>query len=73
MKIFLISNDDFGFDCYSDFVIAANSEDSARYIAKQNAGDEGEKVWDTAKIEEVGIYNGDSQVPILILASYHAG
>lgn len=73
MKIYLISIDDWGYDSFSDFVIAANSEDEVRGIAMDAAGDEGKAAWQGAEIKEIGIYTGESLSPVIISESFHAG
>lgn len=71
MKIFILSTGEWGFGFYSDFVIAANSESEARSVAKENSGREGREAWDSASIKEIGIYTGESVLPVVILCRFH--
>jgi len=73
MKIFLIGHDDWGYDCYSDFVIVANNETEVRTMAIKMAADEGREPWETAEITEQGTYTGAKTEPFCMLASFHAG
>lgn len=73
MKIFLIGHEDWGSDCYSDFVIVANDENEVREMAKRMAADEGKEPWKTANITTEGEYIGDKKEPFCLLSSFHAG
>ena len=73
MKIYLIGHDDWGYDCYSHFVIVANNETEVRNMAKEMAADEGKEPWEIAKITEEGIYTGKETEPFCLLDSFHAG
>ena len=73
MKIFLISIDEWDYDCYSDMVIVANNTDECKKLAKENSAAEGKEIWETAIIREQGNYTGKNQEPFILLSSYHAG
>ena len=73
MKIYLISTDAWTWDCYSDHVIAANSEKEVRELAQDSAADEGSSIWLTAPVILLGDYKGLNQTPFIILSSFHAG
>lgn len=75
MKIYTIKYDTYtAFDVYVGHVIAANSKKEAIEIAKkQPGGDEDESVWDSAKIEEHGIYTGNNPCPFILLSSFQNG
>jgi len=73
MKIYSIGHKEWTHDCYSDFVIVANNEAEVREMAKEMSADEGEAVWETAEIDEEGVYTGKHTEPFCLLASFHAG
>ena len=72
MKIYLIGQDDWDYDCYSHFVIVAYNETEVRNMAKKMAASEGKEPWETAKITEEGIYTGKETEPFCLLDSFHA-
>jgi hypothetical protein len=75
MNIYLIYRGkvNFPYDTNEAHVIAANVESEVIKMARNLACDEGAAIWDNATIEKVGIYEGGSDKPVLILTSFHAG
>ena len=73
MKIYTIEHEVFNYDANMGHVIVANSELEVREIAKQNSCDEGEDVWDTAKVEECGDYTCHRTEPFILLSDFRAG
>lgn len=73
MKIFTIEHTKFCYDSYGGHIIVANSEVEVREIAKNKAADEGEEVWDTAKVELCGDYTCHRTEPFILLSNYRAG
>jgi hypothetical protein len=74
MNIYQISINTWDYDCYSEFIIAANTIDEVRKIASENSADEGGKVWiEKAEVQNIGIYTRKYEVPVIICSSFHAG
>ena len=74
MNIYQISIKTWGYDCYSEFIVAANTIDEVRKIASENSASEGGKVWlEKAKVENIGIYTGKYEAPAIICSSFDAG
>lgn len=71
MKIFLIKHDMWKHDSYLAHVMAANTEQEVRDLAKRCAQDEGKAVWETAKVTEEGKYIGTKIKPFRILSDYN--
>ena len=73
MKIFLITHDKWGYDCYSGHVIVANNENEVRELAKKGSADEGNDIWDIATVTIEGDYTGNKTEPFKLLSDFHAG
>lgn len=76
MKIYLIKNEGHtrkSWDENAGHVIAANTEEEVRDIAKIAARGEGPEVWDAATVTMVGEYTGTKVEPFIILTDFHAG
>lgn len=73
MKIFTIKHAEFCYDSYGGHVIVANSEEEVRAIAKNKAADEGQEVWNTAKVEVCGDYTCHRTEPFILLSDFRAG
>jgi len=73
MKIFTIEHTEFCYDSYGGHVIVANSEEEVRAIAKNKAADEGQEVWNTAKVEVCGDYTCHRTEPFILLSDFRAG
>lgn len=56
MKIFSITHDKWGYDCYVGHIIVANNEIEVRELAKEGSADEGNHIWDVAPITIEGGY-----------------
>ena len=74
MKIYTITHDDGGCDCYNGHVIVANNTNEVISLAQKQSADEGEDVWDnTASINVQGEYTGEETEPFILLSDFHAG
>lgn len=73
MNIYTIEHENFQYDSYMGHVIVANSETEVREIAKKEARNEGEEVWETTKVEECGKYTCDRIEPFILLSDFQAG
>ena len=76
MNIYLISydlRDKFKYDVYYGHVIIAKNEEDVRKLAKHIHADEGERIWETAEVKNVGSYTGNDVSPFILLSSFNAG
>ena len=74
MYIFSIKHDGgFCYDSYGEHIIVAHYANEVVEIAKKNAADEGEEIWESAKIEYIGIYKGVKTEPFILLSDFRAG
>jgi len=73
MKIYLIYVSGVGYDSYNAHVIVANNEKEVIELAKKQSADEGEDVWNTAKISDQGVYMGVEVDKFILLSSFNAG
>lgn len=73
MKIYTIKHDENEYDSFLSHAIVANTELEVRCLAKLDPGDEGEEIWDTAKIEEQGEYTGNKTEPFILMSVFRAG
>lgn len=69
MKIYTIRHNEAGHAYYTEHVIAANNINEVRELAKWFSLNEGESVWNDAKIKEIGNYSGTNMKPFIILSS----
>jgi hypothetical protein len=73
MKIFSITHDKWGYDCYSGHIIVANNEIEVRELAKKGSADEGNDIWDVATVTIEGDYTGNKTEPFKLLSDFNAG
>lgn len=70
MKIYLIKHEKKSFNCYWAHVVIANKEEEVRELAKKICADEGEEIWDSARIEHVGESVWSDSEPFVLLSEY---
>ena len=73
MKIYTIEHEKFNYDAYMGHTVVANSELEVRELAKRISADEGEEIWDSAKIEEHGEYTCHRTEPFILMSDFRAG
>lgn len=75
MKLWLLNRtDSIGYDEYTGYVIASETENEARLIAAQNHADEGGEVWEgqlTCTVECIALET--NQGVGIVLESFNAG
>lgn len=73
MKIYKIKINRTGWDYYDSHIIVANNKKEVIKLTKDGCADEGEEIWETALITEVGISNTKETKPFFLLSSFNAG
>jgi len=73
MKIFSITHNRWGYDCYSGHIIVANNENEVRELAKKVSAGEGNDIWDVATVMIEGDYTGNKTEPFKLLSDFNAG
>ena len=73
MKIYIIWIKEYDYESYYEHVIVANNRKEVVELASKRHGDEGSKIWETAKISKEGDYTGRKKKPFLLSSSFYAG
>lgn len=67
MNIYKISHNTWMYDVLLGAVIVANNVKEVRHLAKEESGDEGVLIWESAPIELLGKYTGEEEYPFVVL------
>lgn len=75
MKIYFIEHCDSNveYDSYLSHVVVAKSEEQCRSLVKKISQSEGSNIWDSAKIEILGPYDGIKKDPFIANSNFLNG
>lgn len=73
MNIYLVDREDVDYDETATAVVVAANVAGAREVAKSTRGDQSPDVWDSAKVERLGVALKKYTEPAVIHADFNAG